>query len=349
MGTLSQALDELLQKQQKWNERKSPVWGTSTGFPSLDAFTGGFENGKVFVLGARTSHGKTALATAMAFNVATEALLNNKPGQILIFSPEMAAYMIALRQVCVMSNVSMTKIRQGSASEAELNAWYEAVEMLRLLDPYIILEAQDEPSIQDMIRRVELKCATDKDPVLLVVIDYLQYLTSNNTNGSYEVISAIAREVKALANRVKVPILLLSQLNRDAAKKDEVPDLHDLEGSGKIEARADVVALLWRPNDIQDKPGEPQTAIVAIRKNRDGPVGFASLYYFPELTKFVDPLSLKKEDEWSEAPDRKETLSSAALPALAEEPSTPDLMEMWNSDAEDTASEWNASIELDSL
>jgi replicative DNA helicase len=339
VGTLNQALDLLIQKQKGWNERKSAVWGRSTGFPSLDAYTGGFERGKVFVLGARTSHGKTALATAMAFSVATECLIAGEPGQVLVFSPEMADYMIALRQVCALSGVSMTKVRRGEATQPELNAWFEAIEMMRLLDPYIVLVDQDEPNIQDMVRRIDIEAKTGKYPIALVVVDYLQYLTNGGSqNGSYELYSMIAHTMKHQAKKLDVPVLLLSQLNRDAAKKEEVPDLHDLEGSGKIEARADVVALLYRPNEIQDDPEAPQTAILAIRKNRDGATGFVNLYYYPALTKFVDPLSIG--NTWQDvAPDSAVTTSKSALPEYGEDLFTGDETETWSSELEDSVFE----------
>lgn len=301
MGDISNALDRLIALEQVWRENQSDVWGTSTGFPSIDRITGGFQPGEVFVLGARTSQGKTALGTQMLFSVVDSIAMESsqagyQTGQVVVFSPEMSDYMLMLRQTSVMSQVPSMTIRRGIATQQELDSWYEAVEILRLYDPFVTLRANGDLSAQEIVTLVETKAIRDI-PIKLVVIDYLQYLTNaGGRDNTYEQVSSVMKEVKDLANRLHVPVLMLSQMNRKAAQdhdddEEDVPELHELEGSGKIEARADTVALLWRPIRIATDDTEPQKALIRIAKNRNGPVGIVPLFYYPAYTQFRDPES----------------------------------------------------------
>lgn len=301
MGDIAKALDKLDDLEAQWDENQSDVWGISSGFPSIDHLTGGFHKGEVFVLGARTSHGKTALATQMMFSVVHQIAMESKEagyqtGQVLGFSPEMAAHMLMLRQASVISKVPSSAIRTGQATEIQREAWDRAKKLLRHYDPYVVLKAQGDMSVQEISTLVETKSKANGIETKLVVIDYIQYLTSAaGRDNSYEQVSNVTKEVKDMANHLEIPVLLLSQLNRKAAQSqddesEDVPELHELEGSGKIEARADTVGLLWRPNRVTDQPdSEAQKALLRIGKNRNGPVGIVPLYYYPDLTRFRDP------------------------------------------------------------
>jgi replicative DNA helicase len=299
VGDINVAIDKLEQLQDKWMRNKSDVWGTSTGFPSIDKYTGGFHNGEVFVIGARTSHGKTALGSQMLFSIVEEIALESidakeTTGKVVVFSPEMSGAMLMLRQASVMSLVPSTKIRRGQASEQELQSWRSATDILREFDPYVVMRTAGDLSAQDIVTQVSTQHAKGI-PIRLVVVDYLQYLTNaGGRDNTYEQVSGVTKELKDLANRLDVPVLVLSQMNRKAAQKaeddsEDVPELHELEGSGKIEARADTVALLWRPIKISINEDDPQRALVRIGKNRNGPVGIVPLWYYPAYTRFVDP------------------------------------------------------------
>lgn len=296
MGSLNKAIDHLLTLEEQWRANQSVVWGTSTGFPSIDQLTGGLHDGEVMVIAARTSQGKTALANQIAFNVAEQIAVESAEagkqlGQVLIYSPEMSDHMIALRHSAIMSRVPSTIIRQGVASETQRAAWNEAIEIMRLFDRYVHMRTSEDLSVQDIVADIQGKFASDV-PIKLVVIDYLQYLTSmSGKDNSYEQISSVIKTLKTAANTMRIPMLVLSQMNRKAASNDEedVPELHELEGSGKIEARADTVGILWRPVRLDENPNEAHPATFAIRKNRNGPVGLVTLHYTPSLTMFRDP------------------------------------------------------------
>ena len=300
MGDINRALDKLEQLREVWEQNQSDVWGVPTGFKALDHITGGLHRGEVFVVGARTSHGKTALANQIAFNVVKNIAVESaregiKTGQVMLFSPEMSAHMLMMRQASILSQVPINSIRRGNATEEEKEAWQKAIRLLRLYDPYVHIKAQGDMSVQDIVTYVETQHQGSGTETKLVVIDYVQYLTSaSGKDNSYEQVSGVTKEIKDMANRLEIPVLLLSQMNRKAAQNhddegEDVPELHELEGSGKIEARADVVGLLWRPNKVTDAADtDPQKALIRIGKNRNGPVGIATLFYYPALTMFVD-------------------------------------------------------------
>lgn len=301
MAKITKSLDELLLLEKVWHERQSPVWGTSTGYPSIDRITGGIHNGEVSLLGARTSHGKTALATKIAFNIA-EVTLNEsiqereQTGQVLIFSPEMTAPQLLMRQACAIAEVSANRIRMGIAEDWEREAFHEAVEMIRHLNDIVHLSASGSVDLFDLVNQVEQKHASGP-PIKLVLIDYLQRLSAGGRNGAYDKSSLISTTIKDMANRLDIPILLLSQLNRSPEKrksKDDpesaYPELTDFRDSGRIEEDADNAWLLWRPNKLTANPDDDsaQQALLQIAKNRNGSVGATPLWFYPHLALFKD-------------------------------------------------------------
>lgn len=300
MGNLNRALDELVQMESVWRENKSPVWGQSTGYPSIDRITGGLHKGEVNILAARTSHGKTALGTKIAFNVAVDILVESiqagyPTGQVLIFSPEMTEVQLLLRQACADAEVSANKIRMGTATEEEREAFLEAVETLRHLEPYITIVASGSMDVFDLVAKVEQKAAQGPE-IRLVLIDYLQRLSAGPRSGAYDKASMISTTIKDLANRQNVPVLLLSQLNRSPEKRksddpeSSYPQLSDLRDSGRIEEDADSIWLLWRPNKLTAKPeeDEAQSGLLQIAKNRNGALGALTLWFYPQLALFRD-------------------------------------------------------------
>lgn len=301
MAKINRYLDELLDLEKTWNEKKSPVWGISTGYPSIDRITGGFHKGEVTLLGARTSHGKTALGTKIAFNVAEQILTEtiqegHVTGQVLIFSPEMTAPQLLMRQACALAEVSANRIRMGIADEWEREGFHEAIEMIRHLDDIVFLSASGSVDLFDLVSQVEQRHAQGPE-VKLVLVDYLQRLSAGGRSGAYDKSSLISTTIKDMANRLDIPILLLSQLNRSPEKRKDkddpesaYPELTDFRDSGRIEEDADNAWLLWRPNKLTSSPDDDsaQQALLQIAKNRNGSVGATPLWFFPHLALFKD-------------------------------------------------------------
>lgn len=302
MPNLNKALDELIHLQQFWQVNQSPVWGQSTGYPSIDKVTGGLHKGEVSILAARTSHGKTALATKIAFNVAEDVLMESvqegeTTGQVLIFSPEMTDVQLMMRQACMMSEVPSNRLRTGKASEEEVAAFLEAVETIRLLDSVLTIKATGSVDVHDLSAQVETRHAAGP-PVRLVVVDYLQRLSAGARSGAYDKASEISFTIKDMANRQNIPVLLLSQLNRSPEKRKnsddpeaQYPELSDLRDSGRIEEDADSVWLLWRPNKMsahEEDDNEAQQGFLRIAKNRNGAVAGIPIWFYPRITLFRD-------------------------------------------------------------
>lgn len=292
---------KLLEKEQEWFTKKEPTWGLSTGFRRIDHATGGLHKGEVTVLGARTSHGKTSLASSIAFHVAEQEYLKNRgnpSGKVLYFSPEMTAEQLVMRRACQLARVSSLDVHRGNLTEEQRQAWQMAVAAIGNLSPVMELYAGESMDISTIRGIVE----SNEGQILLIVIDYLQRLTVGvDSHLDYGRVSLISTSIKDLANRFEVPILVLSQLNR-ALERDRVsgnmrerrPTLSDLRDSGRIEEDADVVWLLWRDPD-QNQYVAWQDANLEIAKSRNGKTGDIPLRFYPEYTLFEDPPSQELE------------------------------------------------------
>ncbi len=261
-------------------ERPGKVWGLPTGFPSWDELTGGLHPGEVTVLGARTSVGKTTLALQVASKAA-------QSGTVLFVSPEMGPEQLVLRLLAMRSGVSPRALSRGELSDLEWERVEGAAQSLTETLSRLVLLCSDIDLVSLEQRAEEQSFLS---PLALLVVDYLQ-LVRHQAFSPYERATEVSRRVRALANRLRIPILLLSQLRRpDGGKEDQPPSLHDLRDSGNIEQDADNVLLLWRP-PVEDGNGSllrSNITIAELAKQRNGPVGSFKLLFVPERFCFED-------------------------------------------------------------
>jgi replicative DNA helicase len=260
--------------------RPGKVWGLPTGFSSWDELTGGLHRGEVTVIGARTSVGKTTLA----LQVSLAAL---RSGPVLYFSPEMGPEQLVLRILAMEAAVSPRSLAQGLLSDLEWEQVEKTREELRAVLDRLVLFCSGADLVS-LEQRLEESNAVDK--LSLVVIDYLQ-LIKHQAFSPYERATEVSRRIRELANRLSIPVLLLSQLRRpEGGKEDQPPSLHDLRDSGNIEQDADNVLLLWRPpvEDGNGKLSRSNLTIVELAKQRNGPVGSFKLLFVPERFRFED-------------------------------------------------------------
>lgn len=251
--------------------------GIPTGLHNLDAVTGGLQRSELTVLAARPSVGKSALAENIAEHVA-------RTGRTVAFcSIEMSKEMLLLRYLGRNGMISSRKFVQG-LTPGEWDTLY-ALAQKRSELPIELIDAAAATSqtIRSTIDRIEL---TGKR-VDLVVVDYLQLIANNEPGMKGESkadrIGRITGNLKAMARQFNVPVLLLSQLNRDGA--DGEPELHELRGSGDIEQDADVVLMLWREG--VDVNGFPNVRM-KVAKQRNGPIGDVPIRFDGPRYKFVD-------------------------------------------------------------
>ncbi|MBX5495515.1 MAG: replicative DNA helicase [Bryobacteraceae bacterium] len=257
------------------------IKGISTGFAKFDEMTGGLHEGELFILAARPSMGKTALALNIGYHVATKVRL-----PVAIFSLEMSAESLLVRMVCAGARVDQQKFRAGFLNQEERRrlqvAASELVEAPLFIDDTAGVGLMD---VHSKLRRLKAEVGLG-----LVIIDYLQLMSGRGRfeNRNAEV-SAISRGLKLLAKELRCPFLVLSQLSRapETRPGDHKPQLSDLRESGSIEQDADLVGFIYREEvykpDREDLRG---LADLIIAKQRNGPIGKVPLVFLREFTKF---------------------------------------------------------------
>lgn len=274
----------------------------ATGLTDLDRWTGGgLSSSNMIVIAGRPSMGKTSLAMSIAMNVA-------KAGRpVAVFSLEMSPNELGTRFLSQASKVPFTDIKQGTSMSKDNFSSYMEIEKKEGSIPLYFFDQSSVTmsSIRRKARQLKRKSGLD-----LVVIDYIGLIKPSERKGKYsenrvQDVSEIARNLKVLARDLDVPVVVLSQLNRnvEARKEDNRPFLSDLKESGEIEQSADLVLLLYReeyyesrkePPENTDKRREWQENMDRIRnmaeliiaKNRNGSVGIVKLFFDSEFTRF---------------------------------------------------------------
>ena len=260
-------------------ERKELVTGVPTGFVDLDRMTAGLQPADLIVVAGRPSMGKTAFALNIAQYVAVVAKLG-----VAIFSLEMSKEQLVLRMLCSEARVDQSKVRAGFAAERDFPKL--ALAASRLADSPIYID--DSPALSVLeLRAKARRLKRERDSKLgLIMVDYLQLMRGHDADNREQEISGISRSLKALAKELGVPVVALSQLNRQVeTRAEKKPVMADLRESGAIEQDADVIAFLYRPI-VYDKNAEERAAEVIIAKQRNGPIGTVPLTFMSEYTRF---------------------------------------------------------------
>jgi replicative DNA helicase len=264
--------------------KKGELTGVTSGFKDLDAMTFGFQRQEMIVIAARPSMGKTSFA----LNIAESAALPKKgdPAAVLVFSLEMSASQLALRMLCSRSRVNMKLLRDGLVGRdgAEVNALGKAAEDFKKA-PLLI---DDSSNLTIMELRAKARRIHARKKLGMIIVDYLQLLSGSDPRAPREQqVAEVSRGLKALAKELDVPVLVLSQLNRSSEKENRTPRLSDLRESGSIEQDADVVLMLSRPKDADEKfQTAANAADLIVAKQRNGPVGDLKLTFLQEITRF---------------------------------------------------------------
>ncbi len=273
-------------------EHKQAVTGVPTGFADLDNKTAGLQPSDLIIVAGRPSMGKTAFCLGIAQHAALQADTG-----VAIFSLEMAKEQLAMRMLCSEARVDLARVRTGHLSEREFPRL--AMAAGRLADAPIYIDDTPALSVLELrakARRLKRDAAAKLG---LVVVDYIQLMRSSEGRDNREQeISEISRSLKALAKELHVPVVALSQLNRQVENRTPpVPRLADLRESGAIEQDADVICFLYRdeyynPEDT-DKQGITE---VHVAKQRNGPIGKVELTFLKEFTRFENR-EVAPEDE----------------------------------------------------
>jgi len=266
---------------ERLHANKQAVTGVPTGFIDLDRMTAGLQPSDLVIIAARPSMGKTAFA----LNIAANAALKGDAG-VAVFSLEMSKEQLALRLLCAEARVDLARVRIGQLSDREFKELAQAAAHLYAAPVYI----DDTPALTVLELRAKARRLW-RDPATklkLVVVDYLQLMRSSEGKDSREQeISEISRSLKALAKELHVPVIALSQLNRQVeSRSPPKPRLSDLRESGAIEQDADVIAFIYREEAYDPDTDKKGLAEILIAKQRNGPVGSVDLTFLREYTRF---------------------------------------------------------------
>ena len=269
-------------------KNKNEVTRISTGFLDFDKYTTGLKEGQLIIVAGRPGIGKTVVATNLASNIA----INSKK-TVALFNLEMGAEQLINRMIASVGGIDQHKLQTGYFSESDWNKFTKATAELGNAKIYF----DDTPSLS--IGELKSKCrklASSEEGLDVIIIDYLQILTSNkNYQGNrQQEVADISRSLKQLALELKVPIIALAQLRRpiEAKKGDQRPTMNELRESGQIEQDADIIVLLYREDYVdKTKAIDNNTTIMEfnLEKNRNGVSGRKiELLYNKNLSRLLN-------------------------------------------------------------
>src|SRR6266542_1131178 len=299
MLSMKEQVMSTLESIEKLFENKGAITGVSTGFRDLDKLTSGLHPSEMIVIAARPSMGKTALAMNIAEHAAIQLKL-----PVAIFSLEMSAQQLVQRMLCSRARVNLAKTRDGFLAEADFPKLTNAAS--KLAEAKIFID--DSASLSILELRAKARRLKAQQDVQLIIVDYLQLLRSTSRraqdNRQLE-ISEISAGLKGLAKELKIPIIVVAQLNRNpeirTGSGKGVPRLADLRESGSIEQDADLVGLLVREENYADSDEERKElegkAELIIAKQRNGPIGQVKLSFLKNFTRFEDRAEEAAEPE----------------------------------------------------
>jgi replicative DNA helicase len=277
-AAIGDLVDDAMTELESIQNRESAYTGLPTGFRDLDDLTSGLQPGNLVIIAARPGIGKSSLAMNIARNVAVQ----HEP--VAMFSLEMSRYEIGMRLLCAEARVPWDRIRNKRVGPDDWTRVVSAGETLHDA-PLSIVDAGNVNIVD--IRAKARRLKTSKQGLSLIIVDYLQLMTSPNTrrqDNRQQEVAEISRSLKLLAKELKVPIVALSQLNRNPeARADKRPQLSDLRESGSLEQDSDVVMFIHR-DDLD--PEKKREAELIMAKHRNGPTGSIRLSFEPSLTQF---------------------------------------------------------------
>jgi len=286
------------------------ISGIPTGFNDLDEKLLGLHPQDMIIIAARPSMGKTSLAMNMAENIAL-GKGDNQPRPVGIFSLEMSRESLILRLLSSHARISMHDIAGGFLTDKKHRLLASAADIFSKAPIFL----DDTGGLDILELRARARRMKKKHDIALFIIDYLQLLhcKERSREGRQNEISSISGSLKNMAKELKVPVLVISQLNRapEARDREGRPRLADLRDSGSIEQDADVVCLLRLPSKYSDETGgssdEAEEAKIDIAKQRNGPTGEISLTFLKQIMRFESAAPVSSGETAGNATTETET------------------------------------------
>ncbi len=277
--SVREIIPEAMSKIEELAKMKNQYTGIPSGFSDLDNMTGGFQDSELIIIGARPSVGKTALALNIAAHIAIREKIPT-----CFFSLEMSDLSLTNRILSSEARIDSERVKSGLIKPSDIQSLMDSASKIYEAPLYIV----DAPNIKLLdLRSLARRMKSEKN-IKIVFIDYLTLITHENMDlPRWEQIASISRSLKALARELKIPIIALSQLKREAEGKQ--PSLADLRESGSIEQDADLIMFLHREREIDKRLDEGSPYIqtdLLLAKHRNGPVGKVDLLFFKKHTRF---------------------------------------------------------------
>jgi replicative DNA helicase len=255
--------------------------GVPTGIRDLDELTNGLQAGQMVVIAARPGVGKSTLGLDIARSATVKHHLAT-----CIFSLEMSKHEITMRLLSAEAKVPLHHMRAGTLSDED---WSKlARRMGEIADAPLYID--DSPNMTMMEIRAKARRLKQRNDLKLVVIDYLQLMTSGKrVESRQQEVSEFSRALKLLAKELEVPVIAMSQLNRGSEQRqDKKPMLSDLRESGSIEQDADMVMMIHREDMYEKESPRAGEADIMLVKHRNGPTANVTVAFQGHYSRFVD-------------------------------------------------------------
>ena len=278
---LSDIMQGTLNEIEAISNRDGEMVGVPTGFSELDALTNGLHAGQLIILAARPALGKSTLGLDICRNASIKHGITS-----VIFSLEMARNEIVMRLLSAEAQVSLQHMRSGQMTESD---WAKLANKMGVVSeaPLFI---DDSPNMTLMEIRAKCRRLKQRHNLKLVVVDYLQLMTSGKrVESRQQEVSDFSRSLKLLAKELEVPVIAISQLNRGPEQRqDKRPMLSDLRESGSLEQDADMVVLLHREDFYERESPRAGEADFIVAKHRNGPTANLTVAFQGHYSRFVD-------------------------------------------------------------
>jgi replicative DNA helicase len=278
---LSESIDFAIRDIEAAQNRGGDLTGIPTGFTNLDTYTHGLHSGQLVIVAARPSVGKSTFALDIARNA---AIKHNQA--TIFFSLEMGRSEIAMRMLSAESGIYLQSMRKGTLTEGD---WAKLAAVRgKINDAPLYID--DSPNMSLVEIRAKCRRLSQQVDLKMVVIDYIQLMTSGKkVESRQQEVSEFSRALKLLSKELGVPVVALSQLNRQAEQtKDKRPELSQLRESGSLEQDADVVILLHREGLFEKDHPRAGEADLLLAKQRNGPTGTVTVAFQGQYSRFVN-------------------------------------------------------------
>jgi replicative DNA helicase len=278
---LSESIDFAIRDIELAQNRGGGLTGIPTGFTNLDTYTHGLHSGQLVIVAARPSVGKSTFALDIARNA---AIRNNQA--TIFFSLEMGRSEIAMRMLSAESGIYLQSMRKGTLTEGD---WAKLAAVRgKINDAPLYID--DSPNMSLVEIRAKCRRLAQQVQLKMVVIDYIQLMSSGKkVESRQQEVSEFSRALKLLSKELNVPVVALSQLNRQPEQtKDKRPELSHLRESGSLEQDADVVVLLHREGLFEKDHPRAGEADLILAKQRNGPTGTVTVAFQGQYSRFVN-------------------------------------------------------------